>query len=72
MSSVICFNLDQSKILSSGNGLREKEDRLKSAMSLFSKILCSLSLSQTNPILLVIFNNTHMDSLQSMYSKERL
>ena len=25
MSSAICFNLDQSKILSSGNGLKDKE-----------------------------------------------
>ena len=26
MSSAICFNLDQSKILSSGNGLKKKKD----------------------------------------------
>ena len=32
MSSAICFNLDQSKILSSENGLSEKIDPLKQNM----------------------------------------
>ena len=27
MSSAICYNLDQSKILSSGNGLKKTEER---------------------------------------------
>ena len=28
MSSAICFNLDQSRILSSGNGLNQTNDKL--------------------------------------------
>ena len=28
MSSAVCFNLDQSKILSSGNGLKTRSDKI--------------------------------------------
>ena len=40
MSSVICFNLDQSKILSSGNGLNKglKIERKKYCLTLYHTI----------------------------------
>ena len=50
MSSAICFNLDQSKILSSGNGLKYSVSYHRNKM--LSKVTTTevgLTLSQTSP-----------------------